>query len=148
MSVLIRLWHARSLWKWAGARTEMSRGNEGKAVEILLQTNLPNGYKQIALAQLGNCYLRMGRKAQAQKAYTDAIDSELSWGGRQKTEVSKYIVAYSKLFLSAASAKTYVGESIDNMSLYEELLSLNVSSRIKALLPLPPRSTIRQHVGM
>jgi len=122
----------------------MSRREYGKAADILTAIDLPNGTKQIAMVQLGNCYLSMNMKAEARKAYTAAIESEKAWGGRLNAEVSTYLVTYAEFFRGVAFDAPFIGSSADDIVLYERLLGSQVPDKLKTeLLPLPNPSAIR-----
>ena len=72
----------------------VARGDYDAAATLLSDLELPDGNKQIALIQLGNCFARMKMRGSAMAAYHDAIRSERSWGKRQDPEVSSYILSY------------------------------------------------------
>ncbi len=123
----------------------MSKGDDAAASELLKLTSLPDGPRQIALVQLGNCYNRMGNLRSANIAYQEAVEAELEWTGRRNREVSKYIVDYASFFLSSGLDSKYAEEKTDNMEQYERLLRYRVPDTLKnSLLPLPNRSAIRR----
>jgi hypothetical protein len=115
MGFLTKILHARSYWYWLSARSLMSAGDDLNASKLLERTSLPDGPRQIVLAQLGSCYSRMGRSQSAGVAYRKAISAELEWGRRRDREVSNYIVDYANFFLAMGFDHRFPAEKVDDM---------------------------------
>lgn len=138
-----RLWVLLDVFRLNRARSLSSKGNNNRALEILLKLELPNGLKQVVMVEQANCLYRIGETDAALRKYLDAIDSEKDWGKRKDRNESEYIVRYSELFSLILKSEVKPVTRPALMPLYERLLSLDVGSGIKRRLPLPPPSSFR-----
>ncbi|MFZ5965278.1 hypothetical protein ACOXXX_20225 [Thalassococcus sp. BH17M4-6] len=121
----------------------MSRKEDAKALDVLRSIRLQEGNRQIAMVQEANCLARLRDHPAAIDAYRAAADAEKRWGQRKKSTDSDYILGYCALYETILTRWMGGASQSDVMSLYDELLSLDVTPELKnRLLVLPNRSEL------
>lgn len=130
----------RFLWIWAESGI-MRNISDIERIQRLRKLNVPDGPKQIVLAQIANALWRIGEDERAVSQYKAVINSEREWGKRQNQEVSKYIVTYCQYCIHLIQAKAQQSFSSELRDLYNELVSYRVPNVIKEdKLPIPSAS--------
>lgn len=140
IKAIARAW---AVMRWERAITLMSRKEDAKALEILKDLKLLDGNRQIAMVHQANCLARLRDYPAAIDAYRAAAAAEKQWGQRKNPADTDYILCYCALYETMMARWIGGRPKSDVVSLYDELLSLDVTPDLKnRLLTLPNRSEL------